>query len=179
MKQIKLIDYYGIKNFHEIINLSLIVMCSRIFSKVTYISGASTYSNLNKLITKYNYQSDNITLKKCRIYEKDTSIGALLRTIYGFFISLFTYLCSKRKTILLYVYTNPLSLPLILLFNRFLNKKIIFTMHGELELQNKINDFTFIVDILTSQTVFLCFTVDFEHMRKKNIFLHFLNYHFF
>lgn len=138
MKQIKLIDYYGIKNFHEIINLSLIVMCSRIFSKVTYISGASTYSNLNKLITKYNYQSDNITLKKCRIYEKDTSIGALLRTIYGFFISLFTYLCSKRKTILLYVYTNPLSLPLILLFNRFLNKKIIFTMHGELELQNKI-----------------------------------------
>lgn len=136
MKQIKLIDYYGIKNFHEIINLSLIVMCSNLFSEVSYISSTSTYLNLNKLLREYNCKYSNISFHQCKTYEKDTSVGALFRTIYGFFISLFIYLFSKSKTVLLYVYTNPLSLPLILILNIFLRKKIIFTMHGELELQN-------------------------------------------
>lgn len=137
-KEIKLIDYFGIKSFHEIINTSLIIICSHIFSKVTYISSKSSNINIKKLCTQQtNNTITNVIFKKIPIYKKDTSLGALFRTIFGFFITLFEYIYTKRTTVLMYVYTNPLSFPVILILNIILRKNIIFTMHGELELQNK------------------------------------------
>lgn len=137
-KEIKLIDYFGIKTLHEMINTCLVIICSHIFSKVTYISGKSSNVNIKKLyIQKNNNEINNVIFKSIPICKKDTSLGALFRTIHGFFITLIEYICTKKTTVLMYVYTNPLSFPIILILNIIFRKDIIFTMHGELELQKK------------------------------------------
>lgn len=138
MKHIKIVDYYAINAFHEVVNLAMIFICARIFDNVVYISGKSANKNLRKLCLQHEeYYSSNISLKHRIVCEKDSMLGALFRTLLGFFITLYEYLFTAKKCVILYNYTNPLSMPIILILNIILRKNIIFMMHGELELQYK------------------------------------------
>lgn len=139
MKEIKIIDYFSINTFHEIFNTSLILMCSNIAEEIKYISGKTANENQKRLYTHYcqqrNYKKHKVLFISKHIYERKDKIGAFIRTIIGFFITLYEYLITPASKLLIYTYTNPFSLPFILLLNVFLKKKIIFSMHGELELQ--------------------------------------------
>ena len=132
---IKIIDCDAIKTFHEVFSLSLIIMCARFADKVTYNVGKSAYLNITKLKNKQKNIPSNINIKKKAVFEKDSKLGAFIRTLTGFFITLYEYTILSRQQILIFAATNPLSFPIIITLNILLRKKIIFTIHGELELQ--------------------------------------------
>lgn len=138
MKSVKIVDYYAIKTFHEVINYSFLRICSSLFRKVTYVSGKSAQTNIQ------NMDNDriliNVEYKTMPTIESDTSWGSRLRDIWGIFTTIYHYLFTYRDSLLLYNYTNYISLPLILGLNILLRKKIIFVFHGELEfLASKIS----------------------------------------
>lgn len=140
MKTVKIIDFQSTNDFHEMINLSMAIICSNIFEKTIYKSGKSSNSNLQKLYQSYKNKTlkqSNIIFKPKTVYEKQGKISFQIRIICGFFITIYEFLTTKKNETLLYTYTNALSLPLILLLNIFFQKKIIFLMHGELELHSK------------------------------------------
>lgn len=131
----KIVDFYAIKSFHEIINLSLILICNTIFDSVTYISGKTAYSNITQLYASIaNEKNNHILFKKRYVCEKDTPLGSFLRMIIGFYIVLFEYFRTSYKTELFYNYCNVLAFPFLLLLNRFFRKKVVIMFHGELEL---------------------------------------------
>lgn len=134
MSRIKIVDFFGIKSFHEVINLAIIVMCSQIFDKVIYFASRTSSVHIKQCYEKYKKDGGLVEFKSMPIYEKDSHCGAFVRVVIGFFITLATYLFRKKNTVVLYNYTNPLSMPLILMLNFLLRRKTIFLMHGELEL---------------------------------------------
>ena len=75
----------------------------------------------------------NVSYSVMPNYEPDTPMGARLRDVWGFFLTLYHYVVSSRNTLLFYNYTNKFSLPLILMLNVLLRKKVVFVFHGELE----------------------------------------------
>lgn len=131
MKNIKIVDYYSIKAFHEVINYSFLSICSTLFHKAIYYSGKSAQTNMKKM--QYSYGLNGIVYKTMPTIEVDTSWGARLRDLYGFFTTLYHYLITPHSTLLFYNYTNKISLPFILFINILLRKKVIFVFHGELE----------------------------------------------
>lgn len=134
-KNFKIIDCYATKTHHEVFNLSLILISSQIANKVICKMGSSAYNNIINLKRKYQDLPSNVKIVKKGVYEKDSKTGAFIRTFMGFFITLFEYLMLSPHQILIFTTTNPFSFPLITSLNILLRKKIIFTMHGELELQ--------------------------------------------
>lgn len=131
MKKIKIIDYYSIKTFHEVINFSLLKICSEIFNKTIYISGRSAQVNMRKMHELYN--SNDIKYETVHTIETDSSWGARIRDVWGIFITLYYYFTTPYNTLIFYNYTNKISLPIILILNSLLRKKILFLFHGELE----------------------------------------------
>lgn len=136
--KVKIVDYYGVKSFHEVFNTALAIMCSHIFNEVKYKAGRSSCEIIKKSFNAHK-KNDSIHFLPRPVCEMDTNLGAFIRTIWGGFVTIKEYLFSKRNTVLIFNYTNPLSMPIILILNYLLRKKVIFVMHGELELQLKQN----------------------------------------
>lgn len=137
--KIKIIDFFSIKRFHEIFNISLILMSTFKGYKVEYICGKSAKENIQKSIKKYDpnnkYNSKELIIKEKLLCEIDSKKGAFIRTLLGFFTTIHEFILQKKKDVIIFNYTNPLSLPIILALNILLKKKVVFCMHGELELQ--------------------------------------------
>ena len=133
MKTLKIIDFYSINNFHEIVNFSLLQCFSNIYSNVIYIVGKSAYENMQKLSTQNKIEFSNVTFKSKWVVELAHPLGALLRMLVGFFIFLKEYFMLKKGETIFYNYNNPFALPFIALLNRFFKKNIIIIFHGELE----------------------------------------------
>lgn len=134
MNIIKIIDFYSINNFHEIVNFCLLKCFCKIFSTVEYKIGKSAYYNIKKQIEKENITISNLKLEKKWVVEKDTLLGAFLRIIFGLFIVLKEYTFLRKNEYLYINYNNPFALPIILFLNKFHNKKVLIIFHGELEL---------------------------------------------
>lgn len=134
MSTVKIIDFYSVKNFHQIFNASLLCICAQFSEKIIY-KLPKTYSNsIEDIFENIDISvTSKIELKKILTFEKNTKKGALFRHILGFFICIYEYLINNKE-LLIYNYTNYFSLPIILMINRFFRKKVIFTMHGELRL---------------------------------------------
>ena len=140
MGKVKIVDYYGIGSFHEIINTAVAVMCTQLFDDVRYYAGKSSIGHIEKCFnSQIGYGSGSIVFYKRPVCEFSTSLGAFIRIILGAFVTTINFLLTRKKTVLLFNYTNPLSMTFILLLNYLLKKKVIFVMHGELELQLKQN----------------------------------------
>lgn len=135
MCKAKIVDFYSIKSFHEIFNISLILMCSEIFSRVEVILGKTAYENL-LLLSQNNAINipSNLSIRVRSVYEKDNQWGALIRTFMGGFRVLVAYLFLSKDTTLILNYCNVFAFPFMLFLNRFLRKKLLITCHGELEL---------------------------------------------
>ena len=143
MKKIKIVDFQSINDFHEMINLSIAIICNNIFEETIYKSGKSSNQNIKKLYESYSKnkkRNSNIIFIPKYVYDYQNKLAFQIRIILGFFITIFEYITTqKKKEVLLYTYTNAFSFPIILGLNVILQKKIIFLMHGELELQLKKN----------------------------------------
>lgn len=133
-RKIKIVDYYSVKNFHEIINFCLLQSFCKIFSSVDYIIGKSAGNNLEKQMEDNNIALSNLNLHKRWVVEIDSYFGAFLRTLLGFIFVLKEYLFLNKKDYLYVNYNNPFALPFILILNTFLKKKVLIICHGELEL---------------------------------------------
>ena len=134
MANIRIVDYYSIRTFHEMINLCLINLSSKIFSEVNYRSGKSAQKNIKLLLSKFKIKFDGtVTFQHFPVDERDNVLSSLIREFAGFFITLFHYLGIHSSKIILFNYTNRLSLPFILSLNILLKKKVILLFHGELE----------------------------------------------
>ena len=133
MQQVKIVDYYSQHTFHEVVNSSLIEICASLFRKVTYVSGKSAQNNMKRLLSSKTELSTKIDYQTIPTCDADTSWGARIRDVWGFFTTIFQYLITPYRTLLFYNYTNKFSLPIILTLNILLKKRIVFLFHGELE----------------------------------------------
>lgn len=131
MNKIIIVDFQSVGNFHEIINSSILKICTQIYDNVIYKAGKSAKNNMSLYIKN----EKSVKLKPYWVFEQHTKLGFFLRILFGFFITIFEYIKLKDNDCLLFLYTNALSMPIILSLNIILKKKIIFIMHGELELQ--------------------------------------------
>lgn len=138
MYKARIIDFYSIRSFHEMFNLSLMLMCSEIFTKVDIVLGKSSFFNLKCLCNNLEIRlPENISISTKTICEKETSWGAFVRTFMGGFQFFKEYIFLGMDTCLISNYCNPFALPFILLLNRFLRKRVVITCHGDLELLEK------------------------------------------
>lgn len=134
MSRVKIVDYFAVGTFHEVVNYSFVKMCAGIFKQVKYLSGKSANQNMQRIFIQVDGNSpDNVRYSVMPNYEPDTPMGARLRDMWGFFLTLYHYVTTSRSTLLFYNYTNKFSLPLILTLNILLRKKVVFVFHGELE----------------------------------------------
>lgn len=166
MNVVKIVDFYSIASFHEVINTSMAIMCSRIFDKTIYVAGQTSchcIEDCYKAHEKTEHQK--ICFKAKYVCEKDSSLGAFIRMICGFFFTIKEYLFTRRKSVILYNYANPLSMPIILMLNYILHRKVIFLMHGELEFQLKKN-LSFMKPIFWYR---LCHKLSFKYLLKHNV----------
>lgn len=163
--RVKIVDYFSIHSFHEIINTALVIMCTHLFDDVQYYAGKSSIKNIKKYY--YSHIGDgasSIIFHRRPICEANTKLGTFIRTILGFFVTIAEYIFLGKKTILFFNYTNPLSMPLILFLNYLLKKKVVFVMHGELELQLKQN-----ISILKPAFWYRLFhRLSLKHLFKRN-----------
>lgn len=141
MNCIKIVDYYAVGTFHEVVNYSLVKMLSSLFEEVRYLSGSTASQNLQQMFVQTEKKEpSNIHFDIMPNYEADTPMGARLRDLWGFFLTVYQYIITPYNTLLFYNYVNKLSLPFILLLNILLRKKVIFLFHGELEfLEGKVS----------------------------------------
>ncbi|HIZ34078.1 MAG TPA: hypothetical protein H9814_11220 [Candidatus Bacteroides merdigallinarum] len=141
MEKVKIVDYYAVGTFHEVINYSFVKMCASIFKEVQYFSGKTATLNQQQVFIRTDGKSStNVHYNVMVNFEQETPIGARLRDLWGFFLTLYQYLITPYNTFLFYNYTNKLSLPFILLLNILLRKKVVFLFHGELEfLEGKVS----------------------------------------
>lgn len=133
MKRIKIVDYYAVNTFHEVVNFSLIKICSCLFEKVQYVSGKTAVQNIQHLTHQREETLENVSYKVMPNYNADSPAGARIRDLWGSMTTLMYYIFLPYDTLLLFNYTNKISLPIILILNILLRKKIIFLFHGELE----------------------------------------------
>ena len=133
-KRIKIIDFYSINNYHEIVTFCLLQSFSKLYSDVEFILGNSAYNNLINIIKKHNIKLKNVMFRNKWVVEKDTSLGAFLRMLFGFFFVLKEYIMTNSNKTIYYNYNNPLALPYILFINRIVKKDVLIIFHGELEL---------------------------------------------
>ena len=134
MKKVKIVDYYAVRTFHEVINYSFVKMCASIFKEVQYFSGKTATLNQQQVFMRTDGKLPiNVHYNVMVNFEQDTPMGARLRDIWGFFLTLYHYIITPYNTLLFYNYTNKFSLPFILLLNILLKKKVVYTFHGELE----------------------------------------------
>lgn len=141
MEQVKIVDYFAVGTFHEVVNYSFVKMCAGIFKQVKYISIKSASQNLQQMFKRIEKKSpNNVSYTIMPNFEDDTPKGARLRDLWGFVLTLYQYLTTPDSTLLFYNYTNKLSLPWILALNMVLRKKVVFVFHGELEfLEGKVS----------------------------------------
>ncbi len=138
MRTVKIVDFYSIKAFHEVFNLSLVCICAKIADKVTYKLPRGYWQNIaSKLSTLKDCDISKVVLKPKPAFERNSKAASFVRHVLGFWICLWEYLTLKRDSLLIFNYTNYFSLPIILVVNRWVKKRVIFTIHGELELLEK------------------------------------------
>lgn len=164
MKNVKIVDYFAVGTFHEVVNYSFIKMSAGIFKRVKYLSGKSAGKNLMRMFERLEMKiPDKISFGVLPNVENDTPMGARLRDLWGFFLTLYQYLITPYNTLLFYNYTNKLSLPWILFLNIVLRKKIVFVFHGELEfLEDKVSY------LKTSGWYKLCMCFSFRYLFMKS-----------
>ena len=133
MKYVRIVDYFSVYTFHEVINYLLIQICSNLFERVTYVSGKTAQKNMKRLVMQRGKAMDNVRYEAMPTYNADTPWGARIRDVWGVFVTIYQYIITPYSTLLFYNYVNKLSLPIILSLNIVLRKKIIFVFHGELE----------------------------------------------
>lgn len=130
-----LIDYQATGSFHEMFNLSLLLMCSCIFEKVEIRTGHSAYKNQINLCQNLGIEyPSNVVSKLKRVINRDGSSAALLRTIIAELHWLKDYITLSNDECLITNYSNPFALPVLLIANQYLKKKVVIAFHGELEL---------------------------------------------
>lgn len=133
MKKAKIVDFYGVKNFHEMFDASFLLMCEQIFDEVEYVSSSSSQENINNLLKSKGVDiSSNISFRKLRISNSYKPIAFLSRMICGFFIVLKEFFLADKNTSVFYIYSNPLAFYFLQIFNRFAKKDIYIVSHGEL-----------------------------------------------
>ncbi|MBD5331386.1 MAG: glycosyltransferase [Bacteroides sp.] len=138
IKSIKIVDPYSTGSFHEVINAALVAIGCSLSKKVTIVMGKEAYRSLQTTIQLNNIRiTSTIHYKTYRTVEGDSKIAAFIRTFIGFFISLKEYLIGSKEELILFNYTNQFAFPFILIINKLLRKNVIFTLHGELELQKE------------------------------------------
>lgn len=138
MNKARIVDFYSIKTFHEMFNVSFILLCSEIYSEVDILLGRTTYENLLLLCNNNKISiPDNISFKISRVCEKDTKWGAFMRICMGSFKILKEYFLLSKTNTLILNYSNVFAYPFLLFINRFIKKKILVTFHGDLELLSK------------------------------------------
>lgn len=133
MQRVKIVDYFSQHTFHEVVNSSLVEICASCFEKVTYVSGKSAQNNMKRLLASSKGCLSNVHYHTMPTYDADTSWGARIRDVWGFFTTIYQYLITSSGTLFFCNYTNKLSLPVILALNILLKKRIVFVFHGELE----------------------------------------------
>lgn len=130
----EILDTYSVKSFHEMYNLSFLLMCEKIFSGVDVIMGKSAYQCMNNLCKSNQVVlTKKVRVKVNSVYEKDTTFGSLIRIFLGFWLILYSYFCLSKQTYLLFNSCNVLALPWLLLLNRLLKKNIVISLHGDIE----------------------------------------------
>lgn len=138
MSKAKIIDFYSVKSFHEMFNVSFILLCGEIYSEIKVTLGKTTYKNLlhicknNKIIIP-----DNVSFKINKVYEKDTKWGAFIRICIGSLKIWKEYFFLPKANTLILNYCNVFAYPFLLLANRFINRRMLITFHGDLELLSK------------------------------------------
>lgn len=134
----KLIDYQSYGSFHEMFNASFMLMCSSIFEMVDMTTGYKSYENQVRLCRDLNIPYPaNLKAKQCNVIEKDSGSANIQRFIIAACRWLRDFVTLPKDTYLITNYTNPFALPIILVLNRLWRKKIVITLHGELELIEK------------------------------------------
>ena len=72
MKKIKIVDFQSINDFHEMINLSIAIICNNIFEETIYKSGKSSNQNIKKLYesnSKNKQRNSNIKFIPKYVYD--------------------------------------------------------------------------------------------------------------
>lgn len=164
VRHITVVDSYSTTKFHEIINATLVNIASNLSQSLKVVMGKEAAKCLKACYSKFNINiRTSIKWNIFRTFEGDSKMAATLRVVLGFFITIWEYIIQKNDCLLFFIYTNQLSLPVILLLNRFLNKKVIFTFHGELELQRvKVTGFRL------SRLYRWIYKMSLKHMSKKS-----------
>ncbi len=133
MKKAKIVDFYGVKNFHEMFDASFLLMCERIFDGVEYVSSSSSQDNIINLLKAKGIDiSSHISFRKLRISNSYTPIAFLSRMICGFFIVLKEFFSADKNTSVFYIYSNPFAFYFLQIFNRLVKKNVYIVSHGEL-----------------------------------------------
>lgn len=121
-----IVDSFKSGKEHEIINGMLVKMYADIYDEIRLRTLSSHFSNIQKYFHKKNIQYKSIY----DFRNGDSKILILLQYFFGFLYDIYYYICAKE---VLFLTINPLSLFIIKLTNIFLNKKVIFVCHGELD----------------------------------------------
>lgn len=133
MKKARIVDFYGVKNFHEMFDASFLLMCEQIFDVVEYVSSSSSQENINNLLKSKGVDiSSNISFRRLCISNSYKPIAFLSRIICGFFIVLKEFFLADKNTSVFYIYSNPLAFYFLQIFNRLAKKDIYIVSHGEL-----------------------------------------------
>ena len=135
-----IIDTYSKGNYHEVINLGLLMMVSKLYESVTYIADVSSCNNMKSLIKQSNLCCDNVTYKCLLIPNikiKNQGLHYLLHIIQVSWRNFIYYCKTDNKCDVFYNNNIFFAIFLIQFLLPFKRNKIYDICHNEMEMIDK------------------------------------------
>lgn len=139
--KIKYIDTLCTNGTHLVFNASLLAMLSRLYSEIDVYGEKNNVKDQLNLLVKEKEDISRIKSHYIWLPIVRSRISYFLLYCFSVVYNLFFIIFSQSKDILVYNYSNMLSLRLMNMLNKIFKRKIIIFCHGEMEYLHSSVDF--------------------------------------
>jgi len=134
MKKVVFVDSQSQGTFHEIFNLSFLLIMSQSYDHVEYIASPSSIENLKKKINdRSNISIKNVDFKSVFVPSGELSYHIFIRKLFGAFTILRCILKYRKKEKIILSSLNEFSTLYLNTVSKFCKVSIQIICHGELE----------------------------------------------
>lgn len=135
-KKARIIDIYSQGSYHEVINLSCLMMVSELYDSVEYIADKSSCDNLRYLLKECNAHCNNVLFSEKNFKQPNRPIKGIYYLLKLIKVSLFNfyyYLHSPKNTDVFYNNNLFFAILLIQWFGWYKKNLIYDVCHNEME----------------------------------------------
>jgi hypothetical protein len=134
-QSVYIIDSFSHHSFHEVFTASFINISNFIFKNIFYYSCKSTKECVENILKNVkNIEASKIRYRNIFVVENENKYFLVLRYFVATLVNVFYLIKVPKDSLIVYCYNNIFATPILNVFNKVLNKRVVIFCHGELRL---------------------------------------------